>query len=296
MRPLAPDEPVGVVALSGPVPGDGLDAGLGALVATGHPVVVAPNIFETSASGYLAGDDAARLAGLSWVLDQKARVIIAARGGYGVSRLLEKLPWERLTEEQVTLVGFSDLTAVVNPLAARGGTVQVHGPMAAVDVWRSRPGSRLFRLLHGELIGKRLFRFGRENVVRSGRVAGRAVGGNLTVLCSLLGTPFEPDWEDAVLFLEEVGEPLYRLDRLLTHLRISSRLSRVKALIGGHLRGCRPVGDRDRAWRELLAEAAPPGAPVVTGLAFGHGAMNLAFPIGATLEVDTGAGEILWRG
>ena len=97
-----------------------------------------------------------------------------------------------------------------------------------------------------------------------------------------------------MLFLEEVGEPLYRLDRLLTQLRCSGRLRNVKALIGGSLRGCRPVAEREGRWRELLLEAAPEGVPVVAGLPFGHAARNMAFPLGVPVEVDTGGGYVRW--
>jgi len=292
LPPLAGDEPLGVVALSGPVDGECLARGLEALSAAGHPLVTAPNLHDTL--GYLAGDDRRRLEGLLHVLDRGARVLLAVRGGYGASRLLEKLPWERLVEERVTFVGFSDLSAVMAPLVARGGAVQVHGPMVAVGMDRPENLRRLLAVLRGELRGGELFRFGTGAVVRPGRAAGRAVGGNLTVLCSLLGTPWEPPWEGSVLFLEEVGEPLYRLDRLLTQLRASGRLDGVNALIGGSLRGCRPAAGRERRWRELLAEAGPPGVPIVAGRPFGHGSRNLAFPVGAHVEVDTDAGRIMW--
>jgi muramoyltetrapeptide carboxypeptidase len=121
------------------------------------------------------------------------------------------------------------------------------------------------------------------------------LGGNLSVLISLIGTPWEPDFDGCILFLEEVNEPLYRLDRLLTHLRSSGRLRNVKALIGGSLRGCRPASERPDVWRRLLLEAAPECAPVVVDLPFGHAKANLAFPIGATVEIDTKALQIVWK-
>ena len=146
----------------------------------------------------------------------------------------------------------------------------------------------------GELVGEVLFRFPRRSVVRAGRAEGRAVGGNLSVLTSLLATPWEPDFDGAVLLLEDVDEPLYRLDRMLTHLRSSGRLRNVKALIGGSLRGCRPASIRAKMWRSLLLEAAPAGAPIVIGLPFGHGATNMAFPIGGRVTLDTRARKLRW--
>ena len=294
--PLGDDEALGVVALSGPAEPSGLDRGLEALLGMGRRVLVAPNVRARSSLGYLAGEDDRRLEGLRWVLDAGARILVAVRGGYGVARLLPRLPWDRLVAERVTFVGFSDLTALLNPLAARGGVIQVHGPMVAFGMEKRRVRRRLFDVLDGPPAAGELFRFSGRGVVRPGRARGHVVGGNLTVLCSLLGTPYEPDWDGAVLFLEEVNEPIYRLDRLLTHLRTAGRLTNVRAVVGGSLRGCHPAGERDDAWDRLLKEAAPVGVPIIVGLPFGHGARNLAFPIGAEVELDTEDGRILWRG
>jgi muramoyltetrapeptide carboxypeptidase len=290
-RPLQPGEPIGVVALSGPVDAERLDAGIEVIRAWGHPVVEADNLrCEVS---YLAGEDSQRLAGVNQVLDGGARFIIAARGGYGSTRLLDDLPWSELTHCGATLVGYSDLTAVLNPLAMRGA-IQVHGPMAASGLHTRCNGKRLHELLSGELQGDVLFRLPEGAVARPGRARGRAIGGNLTLLTSLIGTPWEPEFDGSILFIEEVNEPLYRLDRMLTHLRGSGRLQNVKALIGGSLRGCRPASERPVVWQRLLLEAAPAASPVVVGLPFGHGAANLAFPIGATVELDTRAGRVVW--
>ena len=289
--PLKPGEPIGVVALSGPVDPDKLEAGIEILRGWGHPVVEASNLRREQA--YLAGEDTERLAGVSEVVKAGARVVIAARGGYGASRLLDTLPWRKLAKNRVTFVGFSDLTAVLNPLA-KEGVVQIHGPMVASGLTKRYNARRLRSVLLGELVGDVLFRLPKGSVARAGNARGRAVGGNLTLLTSLIGTPWEPDFDGCVLFIEEVNERLYRLDRMLTHLKGSGRLRNVKALIGGSLRGCRPASERPDLWRRLLLEAVPQTAPVVVGLPFGHGAANLAFPIGASVELDTSAGQVVW--
>jgi muramoyltetrapeptide carboxypeptidase len=193
------------------------------------------------------------------------------------------------------LVGYSDLTALMNGLLSAGAGPQVHGPMAAAGVHRSRNELRLRAVMGARLVGKTLFRFGSNQVVRKGTARGRAVGGNLAMLEATLATPYEAPFENGLLFLEEVGEPLYRLDRMLTHLRSSGRLRGVKALICGSLRGCRPARRRSERWRELVSEAAAPEVPVVVDLPFGHGARNLAFPLGSELELDTDRGTIRWR-
>jgi muramoyltetrapeptide carboxypeptidase len=113
-------------------------------------------------------------------------------------------------------------------------------------------------------------------------------------LTSLLSTPYHPDFDGCVLFLEEVDEPLYRLDRMLTHLFTSGTFRRVKALMSGSLRGCRPAAERAATWRRLLEEYAPEDAVVVVDLPFGHAAANLAFPIGGMVEVDSETGLVSW--
>jgi muramoyltetrapeptide carboxypeptidase len=255
-------------------------------------VIEASNLRQEEA--YLAGGDEDRLAGFEEVVASGARTIVAARGGYGAARLLDRIDWRDLSKRRICVVGFSDLTAILNPLGG-GGVPQVHGPMVASGLNTRYNAKWLRSVLLGELRGEPLFRIPEASVVRAGRAEGRALGGNLTVLTALIGTPWEPDFDGCVLFLEEVSEPLYRLDRMLTHLRGSGRLRNVKALIGGSLRGCRPASARPDLWRRLLLEAAPPTAPVVVDLPFGHGAANLAFPIGVTVQIDTAALQVIWK-
>lgn len=291
-QPLGPNDPVGVVALSGPVDGDRLRAGLEGLGSWGRPVELASNLGRVN--GYLAGSDDERLAGLLEMLDRGVTTLLAARGGYGVTRLLPRLPWRRLIDDGVRLVGFSDLTALLDPLVGAGGWAQIHGPMVAAGLDDPESCDRLLAVLEGRLVGEALFTFGPEQVVREGVVAGPARGGTLSMLASLSGTPWQPRLDGAVVFLEEVGEPMYRLDRMLTHLRCSATFRGVKALMSGSLWCCEQDHAGSDSWRNLLAEAAPE-AVIVTDLPFGHGPVNLAFPLGATVGVDTRAGVIGWR-
>ncbi len=289
-RPLERGEPIGVVALSGPVDPEQLAEGLKVLRSWGNPIELASNL--RSRKYYLAGSDEARLNGLNKLLDRGVRTLVAARGGYGATRLMDRLPWARLIAEEVRFVGFSDLTALLNPLAS--SVVQVHGPMATAGLARPANAHRLHELLLGRLVGEALYRFPAERVLRHGRAEGRAMGGSLSLLSALVGTQWEPSFDGAVLFLEEGSEPPYRLDRLLTHLRSSVSFGGLNALIGGSLHRCRPHLECLTRWSELLFETAPEGVPIVVGLPFGHGARNLAFPVGATVEIDTRRGAVNW--
>ncbi|MGD8440012.1 MAG: LD-carboxypeptidase [Holophagae bacterium] len=289
-RSLEPGEPIGVVALSGPVDAVRLDSGVTALRSWSHPVELASNLRDRD--GYLAGSDDARLGGLEELLDRGVRTLIAARGGYGATRLLDRLPWPRMRDERVRLIGFSDLTALLNPLSS--SAVQVHGPMAAAGLDRPGNARRLHEVLIGRLVGETLFRVPPAAVVRHGRTSGIAVGGNLSLLLSLMGTPWQPDFDDRVLFLEEVAEPPYRIDRMLTQLRGCGVLNRVSAVVCGRLHRCRPHADCTERCIERLLESTGSSTPVLVGLPFGHGAVNLAFPIGARVTVDTRRNRVLW--
>jgi muramoyltetrapeptide carboxypeptidase len=290
-RPVEAGEQIGVVALSGPVDPLRLSAGVAVLRSWGHPVELASNLHHRE--DYLAGSDEARLQGLLELLDRGVRVFVAARGGYGVSRLLARLPWRRLRDDEVRFVGFSDLTALVNPLSA--SVTQIHGPMAAAGLDRPANADRLRTVLQGRLEGETLFRIPEPSIVRHGRAEGRAAGGNLSLMASLMGTPWAPDSEDTVLFIEEVNEPAYRLDRLWTQLASAPGFRGVRAVVCGTLHRCRPRAVCMARWSEIVLDATGSRVPVVSGLPFGHGATNLAFPIGAAVTVDTRAGRVIWR-
>lgn len=291
-RPFPPALPeggrIGLVALASPLDLRRAQRGLRALEQLGYEVVIPPNWSVRDA--YLAGDDQARLASLTAVLAQDPHALIATRGGYGTMRLLPHVPWAKLADWGGWIVGFSDLTAMHAALATRFPFATLHGPMLG---GLAGAPEQLAEVL-GWLRGQRrhlLFRIPAGGVVRGGRARGVAVGGNLSMLAALVGTPFEPDYNGAILFLEDVGEPAYRLDRLLTQLTLSSRLTRVAAVIVGDMVRC----GGERGWRQrfrrVLAEAAPQ-AVVAQGARFGHGSQNLAFPLGAEVEVDTTAGTV----
>jgi muramoyltetrapeptide carboxypeptidase len=293
-RPLATGARIGVVALSGGVDLGRLDAGIAWLRRQGFEVVEAANARERT--GYTAGDNAARLAGLEQLLDAGVDALWATRGGYGAMRLLPRIPWERLASWGGWVVGFSDLTVLHAGLQLRAGLASLHGPMVGALTRHEPSARRAVDILVGRA-PRRLMRVDAPQVLSGGRAAGPAVGGTLAMLAALAGTPFEPDYEGAVVFLEDVGEPLYRLDRLLTQLRLSSRLAGARAVLAGRLEQC-GVGEKGwrGRWRELLVEAAPPGAVVVEGLPFGHGTVNTPFPLGVEVEVDTVRGELALGG
>jgi muramoyltetrapeptide carboxypeptidase len=284
--PLRPGDAVRVVAPSASFDADAFERGLSVLSSRlGLRPRVRPDI--ASRRGYLAGDDARRVE--EWreaVADPEARAIFCARGGYGAMRILPAVDPAPLLDHPKLLVGFSDVTALHATLN-RAGLVTVHGPVVT-QLGRAPEDA----LLHLEaLLSGRARRSGPwdapapgaglvgSGTLRAGRATGPLLGGNLTLLAHLLGTPFAPSLDGAILFLEDVGEKPYRIDRDLTQLRLAGALDRLAGVAVGQLVSCDEAGVEGMAVvREAVAAL---GVPAIEGLPAGHEDRNLAFPLGA---------------
>jgi muramoyltetrapeptide carboxypeptidase len=292
---IRPGDVVGVIAPSGAVDADRLAAGVAVLEGWGFRVEVGRAVLARRA--YLAGDDRARRADIEHVLaDARIRAVFCARGGYGSQRLLPDLDLAPLARTPKLLIGYSDATALLNAVL-RAGVVAVHGPMVADDVARGLSPRSTAHLR--ALLGDPDWRWEVEapEIVRTGRARGRLVGGCLAVLVAALGTPWAPDTDGAVLFLEDVAERPYRLDRLLTQLRQSGKLDRVAGIVFGTMAACPPVdgiGPLDVV-RECCGDL---GCPIAFGVPAGHdprgaGCENLALPLGVPVELDAERGRLV---
>lgn len=241
---------------------------------------------------YLSGSDDERAARLTEAFTRTDIAgIIAIRGGYGFSRLLGRFDPAVASAHPKLFVGYSDLTILLWRLRAEAGLACFHGPMAASD---------LPNLVPGELDRFRRFLFGEQgwwagdDVVRrtSGSARGRMVGGCLSVIATTIGTPYEIDTRGGVLFLEDVGESPYRIDRLLMHLLHANKLKDVAAIVLGSFHGC----DRPEAPGQVMAIAdeilGGLGVPVVSGFDAGHHSGGAVVPIGCEVRVDADAGVV----
>ncbi|MCX7895224.1 MAG: LD-carboxypeptidase, partial [Thermoanaerobaculum sp.] len=197
--PLVPHEIVGVWAPASPPRQEEVQRGVAVLEQAGFRVLLASNLGQRQ--GYLAGDDDQRLQGLLELLERGCRALWAVRGGYGVMRLLPRLPWEMLSSWGGFLIGYSDLTALHAAALGRFGWATVHGPMITSLGRSQRATARILELVQGRL-GRQLWRFGERQVLRPGYATGLLVGGNLSLLASLVGTPYEPPWDGVVLAVE----------------------------------------------------------------------------------------------
>jgi muramoyltetrapeptide carboxypeptidase len=286
---------VGVIAPSGVLSEERLHAGIGILEGWGLRVELGSAVLARHA--YLAGDDETRLADLQrMIADDRVRAIFCARGGYGSQRLVPSLDLRGLVTAPKPIVGYSDATALLNAVVA-AGVVGVHGPMVADDVARGlapRSGERLWKVLADP---SWLWEAEVPVAVRPGRAHGRLLGGCLSVLIATLGTPYAPDTRGAVLFLEDVAERPYRLDRLLTQLRQAGKLDEVAGLLFGAMDAC-PRVDGIGPLEVVQACCAGLACPVGFGLAAGHTLAptlceNLALPLGVEVELDMDRGRLV---
>jgi muramoyltetrapeptide carboxypeptidase len=290
---------VHVIAPSGPVDLDRVRRGLGHLRQRFGAPSLAANLEQRA--GYFAGDDGERIAALGLALrDERAGIIWAARGGYGVTRLLARLDPELLRARAKLFVGFSDITALLCWAFVHGRVPGIHGPVVAqLDELGQPDRERLWDLLDGEL-PEPLLADEHSTTLHGGRVEGPLIAGNLEVLRTLIGTAHMPSLQGAILAIEEVGERPYRIDRALTHLLDSGALRGIAGVVVGDLHGCtEPEHGGSRGWtaQEVCEDRlARLGVPVLLGLPFGHVPGRnaaLGFGVRARLDADQGALEQL---
>jgi muramoyltetrapeptide carboxypeptidase len=278
---LSPGDAIRVVAPSSPFDREAFMRGI-ALLEARYEVRYDSSVFDRR--GYLAGSDERRIAELSRALDEPdTRAILCARGGYGAMRLLASLDSARVRAAEKLLVGFSDVTAL-HCLFLRAGLRTVHGPMVARI---GRDGAAALDPLIETMEGRpRLTFHGAGNAPLA---EGTLIGGNLALFASLVGTGQLPDLRGAILFLEDVGERPYRLDRMLTQLELAGVFADVAGLALGGFDDCEPGPDGVTARDVFGALVERLGLPCVFDLPFGHGAVNLPLPLGvrAQLERDT---------
>src|SRR5690242_6224569 len=180
--------------------------------------------------GYLAGSDDQRLADLNAAIaDERVDTIWCIRGGYGAMRILDRVDYGALRQRPKPLIGYSDITALHAAIGRRCDLVSFHGPTARAALTSFSRDSLERALCGADPLGTAA----NAETLRGGRARGKLVGGNLALLCSLAGTDFEPVYEDAILVLEDVNESVYRIDRMLTQLRLAGRLARCKGIVFG---------------------------------------------------------------
>lgn len=285
--PLAPGSRVALVSPSGPLAGEAdLERAEDNVASFGWEPVVGDHVLERD--GYLAGSDACRVADLNrFINDRSIDGIWCIRGGYGATRLLPDLDYESWLQRPLTLIGYSDITALHAALGQAGNVITYHGPTARAeltDTTRSSFADALslragdHYVIHDDAMSTLL----------GGTTRGRLVGGNLALVAALVGTSYQWQMDGAILVLEDVAEQVYRLDRMLTQLRQSGALARVAGIAFGKFTEIPDDGTAaDRPLQRVLQEVADAaGVPCVMNFPIGHVADHVTLPLGAVAELD----------
>jgi len=257
--------------------------------------------------GYLAGEDKARADDINKAFaDKSVSAVHAIRGGWGSARVLPYLDYDTIRRNPKILIGYSDITALLLAIQARTGLIGFHGPigLGRWDAWSVDYYRRV--LMNGEAVeysNKQGISGDRNSLVQvefrtrtitPGKARGRLLGGNLTVLTAILGSPYVPEWDDSILFCEDVGEDLYRVDRMFTQLKLTGVLGKIKGFIFGSCSECGPgEGYASLTLEEILRDhIAPLGIPAWQGAMIGHAQPQWTLAVGAQVEVDATAGTI----
>jgi muramoyltetrapeptide carboxypeptidase len=288
-RRLRSGSRIGIIAPAGSVDRVSVQAGVEAIRAEGFEVECSPNLFAVD--GYLAGKAQARAQDLQdFFIRADIDAIFCARGGFGSVQLLPFLN-SNLGGHPKIFVGYSDVTTLLNWLCQSCHMVTFHAPMVAMDIARglsNQSKSHFWQLLDGTLANwKRTL----GEAIRPGQAEAAMMGGCLSLLVTSLGTPFEIDTGGKLLFLEDVGEKPYRIERMLTHLKMAGKLEHVAGVVLGDFINCEGEGPRDL--KEIVTEIfRDANYPVVMGLPSGHGTENIALPFGVKMRLDAAAAEL----
>lgn len=257
--------------------------------------------------GFLAGDDRNRAADLMAMFgDKRVKAIICLRGGYGSARILDRLDYAFIRRHPKILSGYSDITSLHFALMKKAGLVSFHAPMLNGEladpkvpeftrasflrtVTEARPAGSLRDGYDGQTI----------SILRGGTAEGRLIGGNLSLICASLGTPFTPSFKGKILFFEDVSEKPYRLDRLLTQLLNAGIFSQVVGVAVGVNHDCKdtnakPGGEYRQSGADVVKERLSSlRIPIVVGLPFGHLAINATIPVGVRARLDAKGGDLI---
>jgi muramoyltetrapeptide carboxypeptidase len=274
-----------VLAISSPSEMPRIEAGVRTLEQRGLSVTLASNI-DHRHRGYLAGGDDERLEQLNHYLrSDDVDAFFFARGGYGAMRILEAVDYAAITANPRPIIGFSDITALHQAVAVRCGVGSFHGPMVNLD-WFEGLTPDIEQWFWSMLAGDAplTHSFDASQIVLDGEAEGILFGGCLSLTTALTATPYDFWIDDGIWFFEDVEESPYRIDRMLTHLRLAGRLEKIRAVVIGKLKGCGSDAEIEALLHDFFASS---NIPVIRDLPFGHHGDNLLMPIGGYARVST---------
>ena len=290
-RALKPGDTIGIAAPASPFDRQSFDAGIQVLESMNFNLVIPEGFFDQN--GYLAGADQHRADLLNRLfVDPHIDGIICARGGYGAMRILPLLDVDAISSHPKVFVGFSDITVLLGFLVERCGMVAFHGP--TVTTLGSADSSTRDRLqLALSKPAALSLSTTSTHVIRSGSATGRFFCGNLTLLCHLTGTPFQPDLSGVILLIEDRGEEPYRIDRMLTQMVLAGCFDGLAGLALGAFTDC---GSAEAVHRIVADRLGGLNIPVLAGFDVGHETVNMTLPVGLPVKLDTRSGSLTFAG
>ena len=279
---LKPGDTIGIVAPAGCFDHDLFMLGLSVLQSMGFQTRVPDEVFDRT--GYLAGSDAQRARLLNQLFEEPdVQAIVCARGGFGCLRILPLVDFDIISAHPKVFVGFSDITALLAAITRQSGLVTFHGPMVtplatAPELTRRSLSDAITSDAPVEIAPAAGI------VLQAGQATGPVIGGNLATLCHLLGTPFEAGFENHILLLEDRGEAPYRIDRMLSQMKLAGRFKGIAGIILGRFKDC---GNLDEIYRIFQDRFQDMHIPILAGFDVGHSRQNMTIPIGMTATLDT---------
>jgi muramoyltetrapeptide carboxypeptidase len=290
INPASPIDPKDIEQVKQTLAGLGLKVKLGAHILDRY--------------GYLAGTDANRAADVNAMFaDSSVQAILAMRGGWGCNRILPLLECDRYRASPKILMGYSDITSLLLAIYARSGIVTFHGAVGT-STWNSFTVDYIRRILfNGEAVTLQNPHPSSNDLtttpvsvetITPGKARGKLVGGNLSVLAAMVGSAYLPSWKQTILFVEEIGEDPYRVDRMLTQLKLAGILNQISGFVFGQCTNCVPKDKEDSLslTQVLKDQIQPLGVPAWYGSRIGHVKDKFTVPVGLNVEIDANQGTI----
>lgn len=287
---LKPGDTIGIVAPAGPFDPDKFMKGKTVLESMGFQTFFNEDIFQKH--GFLAGSDIQRADQVNRMFaDPTVQAIVCARGGYGSMRILSFLDFETIRTHPKIFLGFSDISALLSVLYDRCSLVTFHGPVVTT---LAKATEKTLTALQMVMTSPLTVELTTENglVIKSGVCSGLVIGGNLTTLCHLVGTTYAPKLNGKILFLEDVGEMPYRVDRMLTQMKLAGCFNGLAGLVLGAFEECGPLNEIVENLGNIFEDI---DIPILAGFDIGHGKHNLTIPMGLGATLDTERKKLLFH-
>lgn len=287
-KPLLPGDVIGIAAPAGAFDDQRFQDGINILKKMGFEVAIPEMIFAKKR--YLAGTDENRADVLNRLFaDPSIQAIMCARGGFGSMRLLPFVDFDIIRQNPKFFAGFSDISALLNVIFEKTRLVTFHAPV--VTSLANAHTKTTLSLTAGFAGKKTALQLAAPITIANGKAAGIVRGGNLASLCQLIGTPFQPNFTDSLLFFEDTNEAPYRIDRMLTQMRLAGCLDAIAGVLLGRFDQCGQV----ETVYEVIKEQFADHVPILAGLDVGHAEINLTLPLGMTAVMDADAGLLTYQ-